>query len=223
MRLLLVEDNRDLALWLAKTLRAGAYVVDVAHNGEEADHLLRLAAFDLAILDLALPKLDGHGVLNRLRARGSTIPVILLTANASLNGRVAGLDAGADDYLVKPFEVAELEARIRAQLRRATGQPARLLACGDLVFDTGSRQFSLKDQVLPLPPREHAVLEQLVRRHGRTLSKDALAQAIFGFHDTADPSAMEIYIHRLRKKLDGSSVKIATLRGVGYLLRTDAP
>jgi len=222
LRLLLVEDNRDLALWLAKTLRAGTYVVDLAHDGEEADDLLRLAAFDLVILDLALPKLDGHGVLKRLRARGSTIPVILLTANASLNWRVTGLDAGADDYLVKPFEVKELEARIRAHLRRAIGRPSRLLASGDLVLDTSNQQFSLKGQPLPVTPREHAVLDHLLRRQGRAVSKDALAQAIFGFDDAADPSAIEIYIHRLRKKLEGSNVTITTLRGLGYLLRTDA-
>lgn len=219
MRLLLVEDARDLAAWLAKVLRAGGYAVDVAHDGEEADDLLRLAAFDLLILDLGLPRLDGIGLLRRLRARGSKVPVILLTANASLNGRVSGLDEGADDYLVKPFEMAELEARIRAQLRRASDQPTRLLLCGELVFDTGSRQFSLSGENLALTPREQAVLEQLIRRQGRTLSKAALAEAVFGFDDTADPSSIEIYVHRLRKKLEGSTATIATLRGLGYLLR----
>jgi two-component system response regulator TctD len=219
VRLLLGEDNRDLALWLAKILRASHYTVDVAHDGEEADHVLQLADYALTILDLALPKLDGIGVLKRLRARGSSIPVIVLTANASLNGRVGGLDEGADDYLVKPFEVAELEARVRAQLRRATGQPNRFLRCGDLTLDTSSQIFSLKAQVLSLTPREHGVLEQLLRRTGRTLSKTALAETIFGFDDMADPSAIEIYVHRLRKKLEGSSVQIATLRGLGYLLR----
>ena len=221
MRLLLVEDSRELALWLAKILRAGSYAVDVAHDGEEADDLSQLAVYDLVVLDLELPRLDGLGVLKRLRSRGNTVPVIVLTANASLNGRVAGLDEGADDYLVKPFEVAELEARIRAQLRRASGQPSRNLRCGDLALDTSSRLFSLAGQVLALTPREHAVLEQLMRRQGRTLSKDVLAGAVFGFDDNADPSSIEIYIHRLRKKLEGSAVSIATLRGLGYLLRHD--
>ncbi len=221
MRLLLVEDNRDLAHWLAKVLRASQYAIDIAHDGEEADDLLRLADYGLVILDLALPGLDGLSVLKRLRGRGSHVPVIVLTANASLNGRIAGLDEGADDYLVKPFEVAELEARIRAQMRRATGQPTRLMQCGDLVLDTGSRTFSLKGEPLALTPREHGVLEQLLRRKGRTLSKTALAEAIFGFDDEADPSAIEIYVHRLRRKLEGSSVAIATLRGLGYLLRHD--
>lgn len=223
MRLLLVEDSRDLADWLGKVLRAGGYAVDVAQDGEEADELLRLAAFDLVILDLGLPALDGLGVLKRLRARGSTMPVILLTANATLNGRVRGLDEGADDYLTKPFEVAELEARIRAQLRRASGKPGRLVTCGDLAFDASSRLFTVAGQPLPLTPREHAVLEQLVRRQGRTFSKEALAQAVFGFDDEADPSAIEIYVHRLRKKLEGSGAAIATLRGLGYMLRDHDP
>ena len=223
MRLLLVEDNRDLALWLAKTLRGSHYTVDVVHDGEAADDVLRLADYALVILDLALPKLDGFGVLRRLRARGSAIPVIVLTANASLNGRVAGLDEGADDYLVKPFEVAELEARVRAHLRRSSGQPTRLLTCGPLTLDTGSRIFTLDGTPLALTPREHSVLEQLLRRAGRTLSKASLAGTIFGFDDMADPSAIEIYVHRLRKKLEGGSVTIATLRGLGYLLRHDGP
>ncbi len=222
MRLLLVEDNRDLALWLARTLRASRYAVDVAHDGEEADEALQLADYALVILDLLLPKLDGLGVLKRLRARGSAVPVIVLTANASLDGRVAGLDEGADDYLVKPFEVAELEARVRAQLRRGTVRTTSDLRCGDLVLDTRSRLFSLGGKPLLLTPREHAVLHELLRRSGRTLSKEALAATIFGFDDLADPSAIEVYIHRLRKKLDGSSVTIATLRGLGYLLRDAA-
>lgn len=223
LRLLLVEDSHDLATWLAKVLRADGYAVDAAHDGEEADDLLRLATYDLVVLDLALPRVSGLDVLRRLRARGSVVPVILLTANASLNGRVRGLDEGADDYLVKPFEVAELEARIRAQLRRAGGRPTPLQRCGDLVLDTGSRAFTLAGVPLALTPREHAVLQELIRRPGRTLSKAVLAEAVFGFDDSADPSAIEIYVHRLRKKLEGSAVTIATLRGMGYLLRHDAP
>ena len=219
LRLLLVEDGSDLADWLARVLRADGYVVDVARDGEEADDLLRLAAFDLVILDLGLPGLDGMGVLKRLRGRGSPVPVILLTANASLNGRVKGLDGGADDYLVKPFELAELEARVRAQLRRASGHPGRVLTCGDLAFDASDRLFTLAGRPLALTPREHGVLEQLVRRQGRTSSKEALAQAVFGFDDEADPSAIEIYVHRLRRKLEGGAVSIATLRGIGYMLR----
>jgi two-component system response regulator TctD len=223
MRLLLVEDNRDLARWLAEILRASRYAVDVAYDGAEADDFLRLADYGLVILDLALPVVDGLEVLRRLRARHDTTPVIVLTADASLKARISGLDEGADDYLVKPFAVTELEARIRAQLRRSAGQPASVIQCGDLALDTNSRTITLKGAPLPLTPRERGVLEQLMRRRGRTFSKAALAETIFGFDDTADPSAIEIYVHRLRKKLDGSSVTIATLRGLGYMLRLDDP
>ncbi len=222
MRLLLVEDNAALAEWLGKVLRASNYVVDIARDGEEADHTLAIASYDLVILDLSLPKLDGIGVLRQLRQRGSRVPVIVLTANASLNGRIAGLDAGADDYLVKPFEVSELEARIRAQLRRSADQTNPRIVVGELTFDTNARRFELANAPLSLTPREHAVLEQLLVNAGRTLSKAKLAESIFGFDDLADPSAIEIYVHRLRKKLEGSKVEIATLRGLGYLLRHEA-
>ena len=222
MRLLLVEDNRDLARWLAEILRGSRYVVDVAHDGAEADDLLRLADYALVILDLTLPRVGGLKVLKRLRARRSTVPVIVLTADGSLKARISGLDEGADDYLAKPFEVSELEARIRAQLRRSSGQADSVIRCGDLAFDTLSRAFTLKGRDLALTPREAGLLEQLLRRQGRTSSKAALAETLFGFADEADPSAIEIYVHRLRKKLDGSSVAIATLRGLGYRLRHDA-
>ncbi len=221
MRLLLVEDNRDLARWLAAILRASRYTVDVAHDGAEAEDFLHVAEYALMILDLALPRVDGMEVLRGLRARRNTMPVIVLTANGSLKARISGLDEGADDYLTKPFEMSELEARIRAQLRRSAGQPASLIECGDLALDTVTGAFTLKGMTLPLTPRESGVLEQLMRRRGRTFSKAALAETLFGFDSSADASAIEIYVHRLRRKLDGSSVSIATLRGLGYMLRHD--
>jgi two-component system response regulator TctD len=147
------------------------------------------------------------------------VPVIILTANASLDGRVAGLDSGADDYLAKPFEIAELEARIRAAVRRGHDRAAPEIAVGDLVFDGGTRQFSLAGESLALTPREHAVLEHLIMKAGTTVTKATLSESVFGFDDLADTSAIEIYVHRVRKKLEGSSVQIATLRGLGYLLR----
>ena len=222
LRLLVVEDNRDLAEWLAKILRAGRYSVDVAHDGEEAEDFLRAADYGLMILDLGLPRLEGIEVLRRLRARRKTLPVIVLTADGSLNSRIAGLDGGADDYLTKPFEVTELEARIRVQLRRSAGEAGTSIRCGDLVFDTVARSFAMNGTGLALTPREAGVLEHLLRRAGRPVSKAALAESLFGFGD-ADPSAVEIYVHRLRKKLEGSSATVATLRGLGYLLRADAP
>ena len=222
MRLLLVEDNRDLARWLSEILRGSRYAVDVAHDGAEAEDCLHAGIYDVVILDLALPKVDGLEVLRRLRARRSKVPVIVLTADGGLKSRVAGLDEGADDYLTKPFEVEELEARIRAQLRRSSGHGASVINCGSLAFDTVSRAFTLDERPLALSPRESGVLEHLMRRQGRTSSKAALAEAIFGFADDADPSAIEIYVHRLRKKLDGSAVTVVTLRGLGYRLHHDA-
>jgi two-component system response regulator TctD len=221
MRILLVEDNKDLASWLGKALRQAQYAVDIVHDGEDADHALRLAEYALVILDLALPKVDGMTVLRRLRQRANKVPVIILTANASLGGRVAGLDEGADDYLAKPFEIAELEARIRAQLRRGNDRASPEITVGELLFNGRTRQFSLSGEPLSLTPREHAVLEYLVLKAGTTVSKSALSESVFGFDDLADPSAIEIYVHRVRKKLEGRSVKIATLRGLGYLLRHD--
>ncbi|MFG1330060.1 response regulator [Xanthobacter autotrophicus] len=222
MRLLLVEDNLELAGWLAKILRQDNYVVDVFHDGEEADHALAVAVYDLVILDLTLPKINGMQLLRRIRSRKDTVPVIILTANASLDGRVAGLDEGADDYLAKPFDIAELEARIRVQLRRSARRPDPVISCGALAFDTNTRLFALSGAALALTPREHAVLEMLLMKSGQTVSKAQLSQSIFGLDDLADPSAIEIYVHRVRKKLEGSDVRIVTLRGLGYLLQHDA-
>lgn len=219
MRLLIVEDNADLAAWLAKALRQTQYTVDIAADGSDAEHMLRLATYSAVILDLSLPKLDGMTVLKQLRRAGNKVPVIILTANASLEGRVAGLDSGADDYLAKPFEIAELEARIRAVIRRGHDVAAPQIAVGELILDGKTRQFSLSGQPLQLTPREHAVLEHLIMKAGATVTRTSLSEGVFGFDDVADPSAIEIYVHRLRKKLEGSSIQIVTLRGLGYLLR----
>jgi two-component system response regulator TctD len=220
MRLLLVEDNHDLAAWLAKLLRKGNYVVDCCFDGEEADEALRIEDYALVILDLSLPKMGGLDVLKRLRGRGATTPVLILTVNDAVADRVAGLDGGADDYLTKPFEMEELEARIRAQLRRKfkTAQP--LLQAGRLTFDPRSRYFTLDGKPLGLTPRERAILESLVLNAGSPCSKAMLVQSVFGFDDDADPSAIEIYVHRLRKKLHESGLEIETIRGVGYALIT---
>jgi two-component system response regulator TctD len=167
----------------------------------------------------AFPRLNGLEVLKRLRRRGATTPVIILTAQDSVASRVAGLDGGADDYLVKPFELSELEARIRAQLRRGSGAKTQWQEFGPLAFDSTARSFTLAGAPLTLTPREHAVLERLIRDVGRTTRKSALAESVFGMDDEANPNAIEIYVHRVRKKLEGGSVGIATLRGLGYMLR----
>lgn len=219
MRLLLVEDNLELADWLARILRRGNFVVDVLHDGEAADHALLLETYDLIILDLTLPSMSGMELLRRLRGRGETVPVIILTANASVDGRVTGLDQGADDYLAKPFDISELEARIRVQLRRSARRPTPVISCGTLAFDTNTRLFQIGAVPLALTPREHAVLEALLLKAGKTISKSQLSQSIFGLDDLADPSTVEIYVHRVRRKLEGSDVRIVTLRGLGYLLQ----
>ncbi|MFO1175004.1 MAG: response regulator transcription factor [Paracoccaceae bacterium] len=219
MRLLIVEDNRELAEWLARALTQAQYEVDLAADGEEALDLVALTDFDAVILDLSLPKADGMTVLRGLRRAGKRVPVIILTANASLEGRVGGLDAGADDYLPKPFELAELEARLRAVIRRGHALAAPEVAVGDLVLDTTTRQFTLGGRPLQLTPREHAVLEYLMLKAGHTVTKTVLSDNLFGTGAETDPSAIEIYVHRLRKKIGDGTVQIATLRGLGYMLR----
>lgn len=219
MRILLAEDNRDLSEWVSRLLRQSNYVVDCVHRGDEADTALQSQDYALVILDLGLPDLDGIEVLRRLRARGDHTPVLILTANDAISSRVRGLDSGADDYLVKPFEVEELEARIRAQLRRGRGRIEQVVAYGALTFDSQSRSFALNGENLAITPREHAVLETLILHAGRPVPKERLVENVFGFDDDAGPSAVEVYVHRVRKKLEGSDVGIITLRGLGYMLR----
>jgi len=219
MRLLLVEDNRALADWLGRTLRKQNYTVDWVDNGADADFALRSETFDLVILDLTLPKMDGQEVLRRLRGRGNRTPVLVLTADNTTHSRVSELDHGADDYVAKPFEVEELEARIRVLLRRTAQVAQPLIECGDLVYDSNSHEFTLACQPLSLTPRERAVLEVLAMKMGSTVSKAALAQSLFSLDEGISFDAIEIYVHRLRKKLARSDATIVTLRGLGYVLR----
>lgn len=227
MRILLIEDHVELSRWLTKALQDAHWSVECAMNGADADSLLHTQQYALVILDLSLPKMDGLEVLKRLRARGSKTPVLILTARGGLQDRVQGLNLGADDYLAKPFELVELEARVKALLRRAQGGEAPVYSCGALQFDTVSRMFSYGNAVLALTPREHAVLEVLISRTGRVVSKEKLFDEVFSLVDDANPDAIEIYIHRLRKKLqrtdtDTEAVAITTLRGLGYLLEVVA-
>ncbi len=221
MRILLVEDHIELSRWLTKALQDARLTVECAMNGADADALLHTQEYALVILDLTLPKMDGLDVLKRMRARGSKMPVLILTARGGLNERVQGLNLGADDYLAKPFELAELEARVKALLRRSQGNEAVTLTCGALAFDTVSRLFSYSDVPLSLTPREYAVLEALIIRRGQAVPKEKLFDEVFALDDDANLDAIEIYIHRLRKKLESvsaGSVAITTLRGIGYLL-----
>jgi two-component system response regulator TctD len=219
MKILLVEDNRSLSEWLARTLRADHYTVDRCHDGREADQLLLTETYDLVILDLALPGMDGREVLRRLRDRQNPVPVLILTALDGTRDRVEGLDIGADDYMAKPFEVPELEARMRALLRRANQQKNPVLTCGALGYDSNARAFSIRGRPLSLTPREHAVLEMLMVKAGKTVSKQALAGSLFSAEEEVNPDAIEIYIHRVRKKLESAQAVIVTLRGLGYLLQ----
>jgi len=222
MKILVVEDNAELADWLFRTLRKDGYTVDHIANGSDADYALKSEVYDLIILDLGLPGLSGNEVLKRLRSRGNATPLLVLTANNTLQSRVSGLDQGADDYLAKPFDIEELEARIRVLVRRSTGHASSTLSCGDLAYDGNSRDFTLAGTSLALTPRERAVLEVLVRKAGATVSKHALAQSLFALDENFSVDAIEIYVHRLRKKLEPSTAKIMTIRGLGYLLRTEA-
>jgi two-component system response regulator TctD len=221
MRILLAEDDRELATWIARLLRRDNYVIDCIYRGDEADAALATEDYALVVLDIGLPHLDGVEVLRRLRARGSTVPVIILTANDAVSSRVRGLDSGADDYLVKPFAVEELEARIRAQLRRSRQSFDPTIAYGRLTLDTQTGAFSIGGNGLSLTKRERGVLEALVMRAGRPIAKNVLTENVFGLDDDANPNAIEIYIHRLRRKLDGTGVGIVTLRGLGYVLRRE--
>lgn len=219
VRILLVEDNRELSDWLGRLLRKSRYTVDCVRDGVDADAALSTQTFDLIILDLGLPKMAGLDVLRRFRARKGRTPVIILTANDAISSRIAGLDGGADDYLVKPFDPQELEARIRAQLRRQHGDKAARVAYGALELDTNTRRLLLGGQELSLTRREHAVLEALILASGRVVSKAAMTETVFGLDDDVNPNAIEIYVHRVRKKLEGHGVAIGTLRGIGYALR----
>lgn len=220
MRILLVEDHPQLAESVAQALRAGGWTVDLLGNGIAADLALSTEDYALAILDVGLPRLDGFQVLARLRERGKTLPVLMLTARSDVTDRVHGLNLGADDYLAKPFELSELEARVKALLRRSVAAGERQQSCGPLVYDLDARRFSLDRQPLSLTSREQAVLEALITRPGRVMSKDQLAAQVFGLDEDASADAIEIYVHRLRKKLEGRAVRIVTFRGLGYLLES---
>jgi len=218
MRVLLVEDDVALACGLRRALAQADFAVDLIADGARADEVLKTESFDLVVLDLTLPGLDGLTVLRRLRARAQGVPVLVLTARGGVDARVKGLDLGADDYLGKPFELAELEARVRALLRRSQGSATGLLALGPLVLDTQARQASLDGDALQMPRRELCVLEILMARAGKVVSKEQLASRLFGFDDDASPNAIELYVSRLRKRLAGSAVSIRTVRGLGYVL-----
>lgn len=222
MRILLAEDDQVLADGLSRSLRGAGYAVDHVASGSEADTALAGHEFDLLILDLGLPKMSGLDVLKRLRARSSALPVLILTAADSVEQRVRGLDLGADDFMAKPFDLAELEARVRALVRRSMGGSSSQLKHGPLVYDQVGRVAFLNDQPLELSARELGVLEILLQRTGRLVSKEQIVNHLCEWGEEVSHNAIEVYMHRLRKKVESGGIRIATVRGLGYCLERPA-
>ena len=216
MRILLVEDDPQLGDGLTIGLRQAGFAVDWLKDGHSADLALQAESFDFVVLDLGLPRLSGMEVLIRARDRGQTMPVLILTARDATGDKVSGLDAGADDYLVKPIDLDELTARVRALTRRSAGRAAPLLTHGDLALDPAAHSVTLAGQAVELSSREFSLLQMLLESAGRVLTRSQLEQSLYGWRDEPDSNALEVHIHHLRKKL-GSEL-IRTLRGVGYTI-----
>lgn len=222
MRLLLVEDDLPLAQALTSLLTGAGYAVDWVQDGAAAEQLALAERFDLVILDLNLPELDGLSVLRALRARRNPAAVMILTARGAPEDRVRGLDLGADDYVVKPFEVREFEARVRSLLRRQAGLRSAELRIGPVAFDQVERSFTADGRPLDLPARELALLELLFLRAGRVVGKDAIVQSLTRLDDGLSENAIEQYISRLRRRLTPYGLNLRTARGLGYILEKPA-
>lgn len=218
MRILLAEDERALATWLVRALEQSSFQVDWVDDGRLVRRSLKATRYDALILDLGLPGLGGHEVLADLREAEQRLPVLILTARDSLIERVSSLNEGADDFLAKPFELPELEARLVALIRRARGSDQPRFACGPLSYDAGSKQFTLAHEPLVLTPREHAVLRTLIHRSGQPMSKQEIIERVFSDEQDVHPEVVEVLVHRLRKRLADRGVHITTLRGLGYVL-----
>ncbi len=223
MRILIAEDDAILADGLMRSLRQSGYAVDWVKNGLEADSALEANDFDLLILDIGLPKRSGLEVIKQLRSRDSHLPVLILTALDGVNDRVRGLDAGADDYLAKPFDLAELEARVRALTRRGMAGSSTTLRHGPLAYDQVGRVARVNGETLDLSAREVSLLEIFLQRAGRLVSKDQLVSHLCEWGEEVSANAIEVYVHRLRKKLEPGGVRIVTVRGLGYSLEKSDP
>ena len=217
-RILLVEDDPSLARGLAASLKAAGHTVDVAADGETALLAALDEPFGLITLDLGLPDISGIEVLRRLRREGIRTPILILTARDAIEDRVEGLDLGADDYLLTPFEPSELEARIRALLRRSQGEASSVITVGALVVDKARATASVSGRDLDLRRREWAMLDRLIAHIGKVVSKERLASEIFGYDEPVGPNAVEVYVARLRRKLGDDGPEIRTIRGLGYML-----
>ncbi|MEP7061568.1 MAG: response regulator transcription factor [Betaproteobacteria bacterium] len=218
MKILVVEDDSVLSAALVRALNQAGYAVDLVTDGEAANEALSVASHDLVVLDLALPRLDGLAVLRRLRDRRSRVPVLILTARDTLDERVEGLDLGADDYMTKPFDLPEFEARVRALIRRGQFNAGNDMTHGRLRFDTAARRLFHDDAPVDMSGRELALTELLIARQGRVVSKEQMIDQLFGFGDEVGSNAIEVYVHRVRRKLEPFGVEIRTVRGMGYLL-----
>jgi two-component system OmpR family response regulator len=218
MRILIAEDDAQLAEGLTRSLRDSGYAVDCVSTGAEADSATAAFEFDLLILDLNLPKMNGAEVLRRLRSRSRQLPVLILTAQNGVEDRVRGLDLGADDYLAKPFALEELKARVRALTRRSAGTTT-LLRHGGLSYDPVGKVARINGEVVDLSARESTLLEMLVQRAGRWVSKGQLLDHLCEWGEEVSTNAIEVYVHRLRKKLRAAGVEIVTVRGLGYRVR----
>ncbi len=217
MRILVVEDAVDLAEAIIRRFQRAGHALDHAITGESAEEFLRHERYDLMILDINLPGKDGFSVLKELRKEKNTTPVLVLTARSEIDDRVSALDVGADDYLVKPFDFRELEARARALLRRKQGYSSSVTVHGNTVFDRSKGLVSVDERTIILPNREFRVLEIFLGNIDRIVTKDEIVEQLYGFDNSPGPNAIELYVGRLRKKLEGSSVSIRTVRGMGYV------
>lgn len=216
MRVLLIEDDRMIGAAVEQALKDAAYAVDWVTDGGTAIHAAENEAYELALLDLGLPTVDGRDVLRRLRALGRRFPVIIMTARDGIDDRIEGLDLGADDYLVKPFEIRELLARMRAVLRREGSGSSALLTNGKLSLDPTTREASLLGQTSPLTAREFALLQSLLARPGTILSRSELERQIYGWNEEVESNAVEFLIHTIRKKLGAAAIR--NVRGVGWMV-----
>ena len=218
LRILIVEDDEVLADGLCHSMRQSGHAVDCVGNGKDATHILQGEHYDLVVLDLGLPKLDGFSVLRQMRAHNQNAPVIILTARDGVDDRIKGLDLGADDYMTKPFNLPELEARVRALLRHGQCGANPQVAYGPLAYDSVGRHVTLNGERLELTSREIGVLEILLTRAGRVVSKDQLIEHLYSYAEEVSSNAIEVYIHRVRKKIESAGVTIRTIRGLGYLM-----
>ena len=216
MRLLLVEDNQGIGTGLYSGLSQAGYAVDWVKDGETALSAFRTEEYDAAVLDVGLPRKSGIEVLDELRATGSEVPVLILTARDTINDRIIGLDHGADDYMIKPFDLDELNARLRAITRRHSGRATPLLTHGDITLDPASHTIKKADQIIELTPRAFEILQALMENQGRVMSRTRLEESLYSWKDEIESNAVEVHIHQIRKKL-GSNL-IRTIRGVGYIM-----